>query len=60
MHNHSNSKDQIKLVVYSPHSGNNTVCTASTDKADQPKETEMNGENVKWFLGLGDMDTLSS
>lgn len=39
-HNHSSSKDQVKLVVYSPHSGSNTI------KDDQLKETEMNGEIV--------------
>lgn len=40
-HNHSSSKDQVKFVVYSAHSDNN-----STAKVDQLKETEMNGENV--------------
>lgn len=42
-HNHSSSKEQVKLVVYSPDSGNNIGCTT---KVDHLKETEMNGENI--------------
>lgn len=46
-HNHSSSKEQVKLVVYSLDSGNNT---GSTAKVDHLKETEVNGENIIWFL----------
>lgn len=41
-HKH-NSRDQIKLVVYDPHSGSNTAGTA---KGDQLNEAEINGENA--------------